>query len=293
MSKARVIITKHSKLLVIIAAGLSIIAAWLFPAHHTPFMVTAGVIAGLPVVRLAWLGLMARQFTIPLLVSIAAAGALWIGEPWEAAAVTFLYMFGSYLEDLTLARTRAALRTLVDMRPRTARIKEGDEVRVVAADTVEAGQTVVVLPGDKVPVDGEVLAGQAALDTAALTGEPLPAEVGVGDQVLSGSVSTAGYLEIRASRVGADTTFNRLIYLVAEAQEQKPKAQKFLDRFAQWYTPAVIISAVAIYVFQRDIELALTFLVIGCPGALVVAAPVATVAGLGHAAKRGILIKGG
>ncbi|NLN19381.1 MAG: cation-translocating P-type ATPase [Firmicutes bacterium] len=293
MSKIRTIIAKHSKLLVIIASGVLILSAWVFRAHYTPFMVTAAVIAGLPVVRLAWLGLMARQFTIPLLVSIAAAGALWIGEPWEAAAVTFLYMFGSYLEDITLARTRAALRTLVDMRPRTARIKEGEEIRVVPADTVEAGQTVVVLPGDKVPVDGVVLAGQAALDTAALTGEPLPAEVGVGDQVLSGSVSTAGYLEIKASHVGADTTFNRLIYLVAEAQEQKPKAQKFLDRFAQWYTPAVIVSAVAIYVFWRDIELALTFLVIGCPGALVVAAPVATVAGLGYAAKRGILIKGG
>ncbi|MGI6609751.1 MAG: heavy metal translocating P-type ATPase [Limnochordia bacterium] len=293
MSKIQDIIAKHSKLMSIVGAGFFAISAWVFPSQYSYFMVTAAVIAGIPVLNLAWQGLMARQFTIPLLVSIAAVGAIWIDEPWEAAAVTFLYMLGSYLEDITLARTRAALRTLVDMRPRTARIKDGEEIQVVSAETVEAGQIVVVLPGDKVPVDGEVLAGQAALDTAALTGEPLPAEVGIGDQVLSGSVSTAGYLEVRATRVGADTTFSRLIYLVAEAQEQKPRAQKFLDRFAQWYTPAVIISAIGIYVFARDIELALTFLVIGCPGALVVAAPVATVAGLGNAAKRGILIKGG
>lgn len=285
--------TKHGKLMAIMGSGVFAILAWVFPAWYSYLMVTAAVIAGLPVLSLAWQGLMARQFTIPLLVSIAAAGAIWINEPWEAAAVTLLYMLGSYLEDITLARTRAALRALVDMRPRTARIKEAEEIRVVPADAVQAGQVVVILPGDKVPVDGEILAGQAALDTSALTGEPLPAEVGIGDRVLSGSISTAGYLEVRAGRVGADTTFSRLIYLVAEAQEQKPKAQKFLDRFAQWYTPAVILSAIGIYVFARDVELALTFLVIGCPGALVVAAPVAIVAGVGNAARRGILIKGG
>ncbi|MDF2626226.1 MAG: cadmium-translocating P-type ATPase [Symbiobacteriaceae bacterium] len=286
---------RHRKLIVVAAAGALAGAAWMLkgsPAYDV-LMTLAAVIAGFPIARLAWDGLRNRAFTIPLLVTVAALGAIWIRETWEAAAVTLLYVLGSYLEDLTLERTRAALRSLIDLRPRTARIKRGDDLVEVAADEVAAGETVVVRPGDRVPVDGQVTAGRAALDTAALTGEPLPAEVGPGDRVLSGSVSQGGYLEVLAERVGADTTFSRLIYLVAEAQEQKPKVQRFLDRFAQWYTPTVIATAVALFLFTRDVELALTFLVIGCPGALVVAAPVAVVAGLGNAARRGILIKGG
>jgi Cd2+/Zn2+-exporting ATPase len=256
-------------------------------------MTAAAVVAGWPIAWEAWGRFTARQFSIALLVTIASLGALWIGEPWEAAAVTFLYVFGGYLESLTLARTRAALRGLVDLAPRTARVKRGEELAVVPAEEVRAGESVVVLPGDRVPVDGRVLAGRAALDTAALTGEPLPVEAGPGDQVLGGSVSRGGYLEIEAVRVGADTTFNRLIYLVAEAQEQKPKVQRLLDKFARWYTPAVIATAGFLGFVTRDVRLALTFLVIGCPGALVVAAPVATVAGLGQAARQGVLIKGG
>src|SRR5690606_6771332 len=134
-------------------------------------------------------------------------------------------------------------------------------------------------------------AGRAVLDTAALTGEPLPLEVGPGDRVLSGSVCQGGYLEVVAERVGADTTFQRLIFLVVEAQEQKPKVQRLLDRFARWYTPAVMAAAALLGLLTRDLHLALTFLVIACPGALVVAAPVAIVAGLGRAARAGILIK--
>ncbi|HYF93689.1 MAG TPA: cation-translocating P-type ATPase [Symbiobacteriaceae bacterium] len=286
---------RHRKLIVVAVAGLLAGAAWFVrgAATYDILMTLAAAVAGVPVVRLALAGLRVRQFSIALLVTVAAAGAVWIGETWEAAAVTLLYVLGSYLEDLTLERTRAALRTLIDLRPRTARVRRGDAASEVPAEAVEAGETVVVLPGDRVAVDGRVLAGRSALDTAALTGEPLPAEVGPGDRVLSGSVSQSGYLEVQAERVGPDTTFSRLIYLVAEAQEQKPKVQRFLDRFARWYTPAIIATSVLLYIFTRDVELALTFLVIGCPGALVVAAPVAVVAGLGNAARRGILIKGG
>jgi Zn2+/Cd2+-exporting ATPase len=290
---------RHRKLIVVLISGALAASAWAtrwaggpLPVSDT-LMTLAAAIAGFPVVKLAWGALRNRQFSIPLLVTVAAAGAVWIGETWEAAAVTLLYVLGSYLEELTLARTRAALRELVDMAPRTARVKRGGELQIVPADEVQAGETVVVLPGDRVPVDGQVLSGRAALDTAALTGEPLPAEVGPGDPVLGGSVSQGGYLEVAAERIGPDTTFSRLIYLVAEAQEQKPKVQRFLDRFAQWYTPAVILAAVVLYLITREVELALTFLVIGCPGALVVAAPVAVVAGVGNAARQGVLIKGG
>lgn len=228
------------------------------------------------------------------LITVASVGALWIGEVWEAAAVSFLYRFGGYLESLTLNRTRAALRDLLDLRPVTALVRRnGDEWQEIPADEVQVGETVLVRPGDKVPVDGTVVAGRAALDTAALTGEPLPKEASIGDEVLSGSVSRGGSIEVKAERVATDTTFNRLIRLVAQAQSDKPRVQRFLDRFAQWYTPAVMLAAVGIFLWSSDVKLALTFLVIGCPGALVVAAPVAVVAGLGQAARQGILIKGG
>lgn len=272
------------------------IARWLAQAETVfiVFMVAAALYAGINIAKEAWVRLRHKQFSIPLLITVASVGALLIGEVWEAAAVTFLYRFGAYLENLTLSRTRAALRDLIDLRPLTALVKGSDgEWQEVPADAVQVGQTVMVRPGGKVPVDGVVRTGQAAVDTAALTGEPLPKDVTVGDDVLSGSVVVGGSVEVQAERVATDTTFNRLIRLVAMAQSDKPRLQRFVDKFAQWYTPAVMLTAVILFLWSKDVKLALTFLVIGCPGALVVAAPVAIVAGLGHAAKMGILIKGG
>ncbi|MGI6632340.1 MAG: heavy metal translocating P-type ATPase [Bacillota bacterium] len=301
-------ISRNREILTVAVSGALIVLAWSLRAlgleadtrggfrllsSFNVLMTAAAIVAGIPVAREAVGRLSAKQFSIPLLVTIATVGALWIGETWEGAAVTFLYVLGGYLESLTLSRTRAALRSLIDLSPKTARVKRDSGVDIVAAAEVQAGETVVVLPGDRVPVDGVVLDGRASLDTSPLTGEPLPAEVGIGDRVMGGSVSQSGFLEVRAERVGPDTTFSRIVFLVAEAQEQRPKVQKMLDRFASWYTPLIIALAGALYVTTRDVHFALTFLVIGCPGALVVAAPVAVVAGLGSAAKKGILIKGG
>ena len=265
-SKIRHWVSRHTELLIVLVSGVLISIAWIlratgvspaethgaispetgllaWPALGSPFavlMTVAAVVAGVPVAKEAIGRLLAKQFSIPLLVTIAAVGALWIGEVWEAAAVTFLYMLGGYLESLTLARTRAALRTLIDLSPRTARVKRGDNLVVIPAAEVQSGETVVVLPGDRVPVDGVVLDGRSSLDTSPLTGEPLPVEVGPGDPVLGGSVSQGGFLEIHADKVGPDTTFSRMLFLVAEAQEQKPKVQRALDRFAAWYTPLII-----------------------------------------------------
>ncbi|MGE5561383.1 MAG: heavy metal translocating P-type ATPase [Chloroflexota bacterium] len=293
--------------MMLIAAGLLIVASWVsaalggeLGAEHGGglglpgyLMAAAAVITGLRIGAEAWRGLLQRQMTIPFLVTVAAAGALVLREPWEAAAVTWLYLFGGQLENLTLMRTRAAVTDLVDLMPRTALVRRGEEMADVPAATVQAGDIVVIKPGERLPVDGTVVAGSALLDTAALTGEPLPVEATVGATVASGSVCRSGYLEVRATRVGADTTLSRLLFLISEAQEQKPRVQQTLDQFARWYTPAVIIGSVLLFIFTRDAELALTMLVISCPGALVVAAPVAIAAGLGHAARQGILIKGG
>ncbi|HOB21402.1 MAG TPA: cation-translocating P-type ATPase, partial [Bacillota bacterium] len=230
---------------------------------------------------------------IPALVSIAAIGASLIGEFWEAAVVTFLYSFGEYLQKLTLDKTRGALKTLVASAPKTAKVvRDGQEVEIPAGK-VEVGEVVIVRPGEKIPVDGVVTAGQAAVNQAVITGESIPVEKAAGDKVESGGIVELGYLEIEAQKVGKDTTYSRIIHLVEEAQEAKAPAQQFLERFARYYTPGIIILAVLALAISRDLRLSLTLLVIACPGALVIAAPVSFVAGIGNAARRGVLFKGG
>ena len=262
-------------------------------AARTPLLVAAALVAGFDIARRAIDGLRRRQITIELLVTIAATGALIIGEAWEAAAVTFLFIFGAWLEARTLSQTRRALSNLLDLAPITALVmRDGRFVEIDPSD-VEPGETVLVQPGSRIPVDGNVVDGRSSVDESAITGEPIPVEKGAGDRVFAGTVSQDGLLFVEAVEVGADTTLARIIHRVEEAQEAKAPAQQTIERFASWYTPAIIALAVLAWAITRNVELALTLLVIGCPGALVIATPVAIVAGVGRAAKRGILIKGG
>jgi Zn2+/Cd2+-exporting ATPase len=257
------------------------------------FMVAAAVLAGTPIVRKAARALTARVIGIDLLVSVATIGALIIGQYWEAAAVTFLFSIGHTLEAATLNKTRSALAELVAVAPDVAVVmREGQQVEVPAAGVV-MGETVLVKNGAKVPVDGEVIAGTGALDEASITGESIPAEKSTGDKVFAGTVSMGGFLQVRAIGVGADTTLARIIHRVEEAQDAKASTQQFMERFSAWYTPAIMILAVVVGLISGDVVLALTLLVIGCPGALVISIPVSIVAGIGRAAKDGILIKGG
>src|SRR5690606_24983570 len=228
-----------------------------------------------------------------LLVTIAATGAIAIGEVWEAAAVTFLFILGAYLEARTLSRTRQVLQDLLDLAPTMALVlRAGEQVEVMPYEVLQ-GETVLVKPGTKIPVDGEVVDGRSAVDESAITGEPIPAEKTPGEPVYAGTVNQAGLLRVRAEGVGADTTLARIIRRVEEAQEEKASTQQFIERFAKWYTPAIIGLSIVAYIISRDVELALTLLVIGCPGALVISTPISIVAGIGRAAQEGILIKGG
>src|SRR5690606_8372146 len=228
-----------------------------------------------------------------LLVTIAATGAIAIGEVWEAAAVTFLFILGAYLEARTLSRTRQVLQDLLDLAPTMALVlRAGEQVEVMPYEVLQ-GETVLVKPGTKIPVDGEVVDGRSAVDESAITGEPIPAEKTPGEPVYAGTVNQAGLLRVRAEGVGADTTLARIIRRVEEAQEEKAPTQQFIERFAKWYTPAIIGLSIVAYIISRDVELALTLLVIGCPGALVISTPISIVAGIGRAAQEGILIKGG
>lgn len=249
--------------------------------------------AGTDIALRAWMNLRNRAFSIELLVSIAFIGALAIGEYWEAAAVTFLFIFGAYLEARTLSQTRQVLGELFDLAPTTALVlRDGRQVEVLAHEVV-LDETLLIKPGSKVPVDGVVIDGMSAVDESAITGEPIPEEKVSGAQVFAGTVNQSGVLKVRATGVGADTTLARIIRRVEEAQEEKAPTQRFIERFSRWYTPAIIALSAGAFILTRDIELSLTLLVIGCPGALVISTPVSIVAGIGRAAKKGILIKGG
>lgn len=278
---------------VLIAAGL--VARYVFqnvPVHNI-LMTIAAVIAGAGIAVRAWNSLRNRHISIEFLVTIATVGALAIGEVWEAAAVTFLFVFGAYLEARTLSKTRQVLGDLIDLAPVTALVLRNGAQVEVSPNEVQIGETVLLKPGARIPVDGEVLSGASAMDESSITGEPMPEEKAQGDRVFAGTVNLDGMLQIRATGVGSDTTLARIIARVEEAQEAKAPTQRFIERFSQWYTPAIIILSLGTYIITRDIELALTLLVIGCPGALVISTPVSIIAGIGSAARRGILIKGG
>ena len=234
-----------------------------------------------------------RHVSIELLVTVAATGALIIGEQWEAAAVTFLFNLGGYLEARTMARTRRVIGDLLDLAPaRAIVIRNGAEQEIDATDIIP-GETAIIKPGSRIPVDGVVQSGNSRVDESSITGESYPAQKASGTPVYAGTYNQTGLLRVTVERVGSDTTLARIIERVEEAQEAKAPTQRFMERFSRWYTPAIILLSAGVYVVTRDVEFALTVLVIGCPGALVISTPVSIVAGIGGAARHGILMKGG
>ncbi|QBI22080.1 cation-translocating P-type ATPase [Egibacter rhizosphaerae] len=276
---------------ILIAAGFAL-RAWSEPVY-AGLLITAAAVAGTPIAVRAVRDLRIRRVGIEALVTIAAIGAVVIGEVWEAAAVTGLFALGGALEAMTMGRTRRALALLLELVPETATVRrDGAEVAVAPAEVGE-GETVIVRPGHRIPVDGQVLLGRAAVDEQTVTGESMPVEKQPGSEVYAGTTAAGGVLEVRADRVGADTALGRIIHRVEEAQEHKVPAQRFLERFARWYTPGVVVLAVVAGLLTGDVRLALTLLVIACPGALVISIPISVVAGVGRGARRGILVKGG
>ncbi|NLB89087.1 MAG: cadmium-translocating P-type ATPase, partial [Syntrophomonadaceae bacterium] len=246
-----------------------------------------------PIAVSAFQALRFKIIGIDALVTLAVIGAIYIREYWEAAAVTFLFVLGNYLDSRALNKTRSAIKSLLELAPDLARvIRDGKEIEV-SPDEVEKGEIVIVKPGEKIPVDGTVVEGTAYVNQATITGESMPVTKEDGDKVFSGTILESGYIKIRADKVGDDTTFARILEMVEEAQDKKARTQKFLEVFAQYYTPGIVVLAAVVFLFTRDLPLSLTLLVIACPGALVIATPVSVVAGIGNGAKNGVLIKGG
>ncbi|WP_077358956.1 heavy metal translocating P-type ATPase [Virgibacillus halodenitrificans] len=256
-------------------------------------LIVASILGVAPIMIQAYQALKVKVVSIDVLVTIAVLGALLIQNYEESSIVTFLFLFGSYLEQRTLNKTRSAIKELTDLAPENAlKQMENKEYEEVNVNDVDEGDILLVKTGAKVPVDGTVLTGEGHINEASITGESVPVRKRVDSEVFAGTILENGTLQIRSDRIGEDTTFGRIIELVEEAQDSKSEAERFIDRFSKYYTPAVLVLSFIVWLFSRDSELAITILVLGCPGALVIGVPVSNVAGIGNGARNGVLLKG-
>ena len=262
-------------------------------AVFTGALMVASVVGVLPIAIQAYQALRVKVVSIDVLVTIAVIGAFLIQNFEESAIVTFLFLFGGYLEQRTLNKTRSAIKELTAMAPESAlkQMKNGD-FEAVDVDEVDKGDMLLVKTGAKVPVDGTVLSGEGYINEASITGESAPVAKEGGSKVFAGTILENGTIRVQADRVGEETTFGKIIELVEEAQDSKSAAERFIDRFSKYYTPAVLLLAFVVWIFTNNIELAITVLVLGCPGALVIGVPVSNVSGIGNGARNGVLLKG-
>ena len=249
-----------------------------------------------------------REFNINMLMTVAAIGALILGEFLEAATVIFLFAIGEAMEGYTGDRARDSLRSLMALKPLTAQRMDDDRIEVVPVEQLQIADRIRVLPGERIPMDGAVIAGNSAVDQAHITGESLPLAKAPGDEVFAGSINGEAALEIRVSRLSSDNTLSRIIELLQQSQSRRAPSQRLIDRFAHIYTPAVALAAIAValippLVFGGSfwngpegsgwLYRALSMLVIACPCALVISTPVTVISAITSLARRGVLIKGG
>lgn len=256
-------------------------------------LILASLIAVMPIAIQAYQALRVKVVSIDLLVTIAVIGAFFIKNFEESAIVTFLFLFGAYLEQRTLNHTRSAIKELTDLSPDTAFKKTvNGEFEEVDVEDVDIGDILLVKTGAKVPVDGTIIIGEAIIDQSSITGEPVPVRKVKGANVFAGTIVDNGTIQVVASKVGEETTFGKIIELVEEAQDSKSEAERFIDKFSKWYTPVILIIGIIVWIVSKNVELAITILVLGCPGALVIGVPVSNIASIGNGARNGILIKG-
>lgn len=256
-------------------------------------MFIVGTIGVIPIALTAISSLRVRLVSIDVLVSLAVIGAFIIGEFNEAAIVTWLFMLGDVLEEITLRKTRSAVSDLTQMAPKTASVVQDDgTIKEEDVDFIDPGEKILIKTGDQVPVDGEIVSGIGYLNEASMNGESKLANKIVGSEVYAGTILEDGTLTVETTAAGEDTTFGKIIEMVEEAQDTKSGTEKIINRFAKYYTPAVLVIAIIVGLITRDLKLAITVMVLGCPGALVIGVPVSTVAGIGNGAKNGIMFKG-
>ncbi|MGO4685816.1 heavy metal translocating P-type ATPase [Hyphomicrobium sp. 2TAF46] len=290
-----------------IAYGLALSMAWaagqLLPQLEAWFFSAAMLIGLVPIARRAVMAARTgTPFSIEMLMSVAAVGAVIIGASEEAAAVVFLFLIGELLEGVAAGKARASIQSLTELVPKTALLEENGQTREVQAESLIVGSTILVRPGDRIPADGIVLSGESAIDEAPVTGESTPVRKGAGTAVFAGTINGEAVLRIRVTAAAEDNTIARVVKLVEQAQEAKAPTERFINRFASYYTPGVVVVAALVALvpplfFDGSLSgwtyKGLAILLIGCPCALVISTPAAIAAALSSGARRGLLIKGG
>ena len=290
-----------------LASGIGFAVAYAigkaYPSAAGYAFVAAMLIGLMPIARRALVAAFTGSpFTIEMLMTIAAVGAVVIGATEEAAAVVFLFLVGELLEGVAASKARASIQGLTTLVPKTALIEENGQTREVPAEGVAVGSTILVRPGDRIAADGEIVDGESAIDEAPVTGESVPKRKAKGDAVFAGTINADGVLRIKVTAAASDNTIARIVKLVEEAQESKAPTERFIDRFSTYYTPAVVVVAALVAVLPplllgqpwgEWVYKGLAILLIGCPCALVISTPAAIAASLSAGARRGMLIKGG
>ena len=282
-------------ILLLVISGVSIICSLL---HVQPFPFDlawfAVILCGFPIILEAIIGLVtAFDIKADVLVSLALIASICIGETFAAGEVAFIMQLGALLEELTVAKARAGIEKLVHLTPQTARVLQMDKEVIVPAEQVRIGDRIRVLPGETIPVDGIIVSGQTSINQAVMTGESLPVDKAVGDEVSSGTVNQFGTFEMEATRVGEDSSIQRMIKLVQSADAEKAKIVGIADRWATWIVVIALSAAVITWLVTGQIIRAVTILVVFCPCALVLATPTAIMAAIGNATKHGFLVRQG
>lgn len=303
----------RGRLMELIVASVLFLVGFLFNQrlHDTPYaiaeyatLLTAYALVGR---RVLWAavrnGLRRQFFDENFLMSIATVGAFFIHLLPEAVAVMLFFSVGEYFQELAVSRSRRSIRALMEVRPDYANVRRTGEVQRVSPESVAVGEEIVVRPGERIPLDGQIIEGSSFVDTSALTGESVPRQVGMGDKVLAGSVNTRGVISVRVIRAFAESSVAKIMQLVEQAASRKAPTERLITAFSRYYTPAVVFIALALAVipplvlpdatFREWIRRALVLLVISCPCALVISIPLSYFGGIGGASRRGVLVKGG
>lgn len=298
MIKVQQFFIKYQRIILTINTIMILLAEafkWLFHINiaYQILMLVIGSIGLIPILMTAISSLKVKLVSVDVLVSLAVIGAIIIGEYNEAAIVTWLFSLGEVLEELTLKKTRKAVADLTKMAPQTALVLQDDgTTEEEDVDFVDPGEKILIKTGDQVPVDGKIVSGSGYLNEANVNGESKPANKKKGDSVYAGTILDDGTLTVETTAAGEDTTFGKIIEMVEEAQDSKSHTEKLINHFAQYYTPAVLVIAIVVGLITKNFKLAITVMVLGCPGALVIGVPVSTVAGIGNGAKNGVMFKG-
>lgn len=291
---------QHRDFLKIGCGALLALAGYLLAGRGTEWelasqglILAAVVINGLPVILGAIRGIIERRVNVDELLALAIIACLIGGEWLTAAVVSTIMVLGALIEEATAESARKSIQALIKVTPKKATVLEGDTTRIIAVEEVAVGDLLLVKPGEQIPVDGVIRQGLSAVDESAITGESLPREKAPGDRVYAGTLNHNGVLRMEAERIGENTTLGQVIRLVTEAEAHKPKSIAFIDRFAKYFTPLILACALAAWFFTGEFNRAVAVLIVGCPCALILAVPTATVAAIGRAARAGVLVKGG